>query len=193
MTNSAPALKGAAVHRTIDLLKEAIEAGQISMDDVTVRLEASDLNLLDEKIESSLWYPVDSVSRISELLLETLGKNDYDFMVDQGRETAARFQREGIFAAFIQDAAKRGDRMGPTLVEISELALNFGDWSFEGESMQDFTITVRDALQLPETMRYSILGFIETLASDLAGVQMEASTSREDASVVVYRCLAVKP
>ncbi len=49
--------------QSIDLLLEAIDEGRISRDAVTARLEAEDLALLDEKIESSLWYPVAAIPR----------------------------------------------------------------------------------------------------------------------------------
>lgn len=185
-----PAIKGHVVHGTVDLLKEAIANGRISTEVVTARLEARDLRMLDEKIESSLWYPADSLHRISELLMEELGKgrDDYDFMVEIGRSSAERFRREGVFAAFIREAEKRGDRMLTVLIKLAELALNFGEWSFEGEIKRDFSVTVRDCSGLSDTMRYSTLGFIETLACELTQTPMKAATRREKPDVVVYRC-----
>ncbi len=183
-------IKGAAITRIREQLEEAMEKGLITRDEIEVRLHAEDMFVVEEKIEPSLWYPLDSVARASDILVETLGAGDIRFMVDSGRETARRFQNEGIFAAFIQDAAMRGDKMGPVLVKISQLALDIGRWEFEGESMRDFTVTVGDAADLPETTRYSILGFIECLASDLAGTPLHAETTRPDPSNVLYRCAA---
>lgn len=184
---SIPSIKGAAVGGTVDLVHEALASGRISREHLTIRLEPGDLVLIDEKIEQTLWYPIDSVARIGELLVETLGAGSYDFMVGIGQETAARFQREGVFAAFIQDAASRGERMGPVLVRISELALNFARWSFEGDSMEDFTVRVAEAGELPESTRYSVEGFIRTLASDLAGVSIVVESSRPQPDIVLFR------
>jgi hypothetical protein len=182
-----PSIKGAAIAAVQEHLALAVERGAITRDAIEARLRPEDLFLLDDKIESSLWYPVESVARANEILIETLGEGSLDYMIESGRDTAARFQREGVFAAFIHDAARRGDKMGPVLVRISELALNFGAWEFEGDSMCDFTVTVRDAARLPEPTRYSILGFIETLAGDLAGAKIRVETTRPEASVVTYR------
>lgn len=182
-----PSIKGAAVVGTLDRLQMAIDAGVLGPADLERKLDASALRLASSKIEPSLWYPVAPVAQIGELLMRTIGNNSYDFMVEIGCATAKRFQREGVFKVFIENAARHGERVGQTIIRISELAFNFGSWSFEGNLLTSFEVTMRNADPLPEATRYSVLGFTQELASDLAGTPMKVVSLRPEPGIVLYQ------
>lgn len=182
-----PSIKGAAITGTVDLVRQLVAEGHLSADEIEVRLEAGDLALLDEKIEPTLWYPIASVGRLGDLVVQTLGEGDLEVMVSLGEETARRFQQEGVFAAFIREAAQRGERVGEVLVNLSELTFDFGRWNFDGDALEAFTVWMTDAEPLPEPTRHSILGFIRELASSLAGVDIRVESHRPRPGVVIYR------
>jgi hypothetical protein len=182
-----PSIKGAAIVGTVERLRTLLDSDALSRHEIETRLSPEALRLIEQDVEPSLWYPVKPVAEIGELLMHAIGADSYDFMVRIGEGTAERFQKEGIFKAFIDSAAKHGDRVGQVVVRISELGFSFGDWTFEGNMLDEFTVTVRNAEPLPEPTRFSVLGFTQGLASSLAQVPIKVVSERPEPGTIIYR------
>jgi len=73
---TAPSIKGSAFSSVIDDVRRLRDEGRLGSDELEARLEAADLALIDEKIQTALWYPIESYRRLSELLLDVEGGGD---------------------------------------------------------------------------------------------------------------------
>jgi len=112
------AIKGTALESVIDDVNRLIDEGRFSRDDLEIWLLAPDLELLDRKINSAGWYPVDSYGRLSDLLMEHEGQGQSEYLVERGRRAAERLKASGIYSQLSADRERWGDRLGAIMASI---------------------------------------------------------------------------
>ena len=66
-------VKGASFVRTCALVEGMVNRGQISREALAIQLSADALTLLGQKIEPSLWYPMEVVDELSRILVDVEG------------------------------------------------------------------------------------------------------------------------
>jgi hypothetical protein len=184
-----PSIKGAAFCGTVARLPACLESGQVTEEQVELRLEAQDLRFLDEKIEPTLWYPIASAGRIDELVGDLSGQECEEYFVACGLEEVDTVFSKGVFETFIEGARKMEGRIGETLTRLASLGFNFGRWTYEEVSYGEFSIQAREVAPLPESIRYTVQGLILGLARKLRDIDVEISSQRLRPDVVTYRSL----
>ena len=183
---SAGLIKGAAVEPILNLTHELLDSGRISRDQLELRLEASDLGLLDSKVEPTLWYPIASAERIELFVAEVLGRDVEEMMREIGGAAARRILVQAGIRTFIEGARKHGERMGHILAGLGALVVDFGEWRFEGDIFSEFRVQATEVEALPDTTRYATEGFIEVLAQELIERHATVSSQRPSRGHVVF-------
>jgi hypothetical protein len=199
-----PSIKGSAIVAAVADVNRLVEAGRISREELEVRLEAEDLELLDEKIQVSGWYPVASYGRIADLLAEleagTEGREAY--LMGRGRATADRLFEAGLYSQ-LERVKERVDNLDdahvfdPYQVRLTlslwGAMVNFTRWHFEPNpgDPESFTCEVFDAAAFPEALRLSNAGFLEGVFSRLANALVEVRCQSTGPDTFVYRARVV--
>ena len=185
-------VKGASFIRSVDIVEGLVERGLISRDALEVRLSANAVRLLEEKIEPSIWYPLDAVDELSRIIVEFEGDGRPQYMRLIGCAALDHLLQRDVFRSFIEGAMKQRGKEGQTLVGLAALVYNFGHWSFEGDDLTEFTVTMDDATPLPELARNTIAGFMESLVEHCVGARVAISSERPSADRVVFRAVPVE-
>jgi len=183
---SEASIKGVAIQPIVQLARELLESGQISREQLEARLESSDLRLLDEKVEPTLWYPIAAAPRIETFVAETLGRDVAEMMREIGVAAAKRTLNQTGTRNLIEGARSHGERMGHIVAGLGKLIVNFGEWRFEGDPFGEFRLDATEVEPFPETTRHATEGFIEVLAKELTGRDAAASSQRPTPSHIIF-------
>ncbi|MCG8592007.1 MAG: hypothetical protein MJE66_22145 [Proteobacteria bacterium] len=185
---SVPSIKGIVLQPTCDQLNALVAHGRLSREQLEIRLEPADLEVLDSKIEPSLWYARTTADRLSAALVDAAGGGDPEWLKEQGRDTVEAVLARDVLRDFIQSAVERSDRVGETLVGLGSLIQNFGSWSYSGEELTDCQVELRDCGDSYSDLAcWSAAGFMEGLIRKITGESVTVSFSRPSAGHVVYR------
>lgn len=189
-----PAIKGTVIVNLVaDVLRLRAEA-RISDEELAERLEPRDLKVLEEKILPSIWYPIGTYRRLTELLLEKEGGGE-DYLRERGAGSANR-----LLAAGLYDQMRR---LGPgaagvtmpdfehsvrSLVVMSQTILNFGRAEVlpDPESDKRLIIRIADAADYPEVLRFTSEGFYNA-CSRAAGRSYVWCSSRPEPATILMR------
>ncbi|OGP83261.1 MAG: hypothetical protein A2Y95_06485 [Deltaproteobacteria bacterium RBG_13_65_10] len=184
-----PSIKGIGMQLAIDGLHRVMESGLLTREQLEVRLQPSDLQILDDKIVPGLWYPIDTCGRLIEVAVESEEKNRADFLVRVGTLVAAELFSSEIYQNFISSAEKWGARSGKVMLGLTRLVLNFGEWSYDpGPPDGDwFTVEAAESEALPEVLRHIGQGSIAYLASRINKREVPVTSERPSPDRIVYR------
>ena len=183
----APAIKATAFQAVVDDLQRLLDDGRLSRERLETSLEAHDLALLDEKQSPTAWIPIDTYERAVELLarVEALGDREA-YLVSRGERSAERLAALGIYAQLDATAENLGTRIGKMIITISGVIYSFGEWHFEvGEPEGSFEIRVEDAAAMPEVARFATQGFVQAVATRVAGAPRRVSSERPRPDLVL--------
>lgn len=186
----APSIKGTAFQSAPEDLLRLLDEGRISRDALEARLSAEDLAILDAKVHASSWYPIASYARLVELLAEIEAPVDREhYWAERGARAAARLADAGIYQQMQVSAEKLGKRVGHFAITLSQLMYNFGSWHYALEPSEEdrFSVEVRDAAAFPEVSRFATQGFIEWVATRIAGRPFRVESERRRPGLVVFR------
>lgn len=182
-------VKGTAVASVVEDLKRLIEAGRVRRDELEVRLQAADLELLEQKILPSSWYPLGSQGRLTQILLEVEGKGSLEYLLERGRRAAERMREGGLYAQLSVDQERWGERIGAMMIPLGPAIYRDTVWSIElsgtGAAMR-FEITVEVQEDFPEVCRHQTQGFIEHASSYASGRPVRMSSSRVSPTRIVF-------
>jgi len=182
-----PKIKGMALERSWERLQELRDAGRLRPEDLEVALEAEDLELLEGKLEPSLWYPMAAYERMARLVIDVEAGGRVEAMERFGRDTAERLLASERFRTFFDGALRNGSRIGATLVQLAGMMMDFGRWHYAGESLREFQVVGEDVEALPELLRFGIQGFIAHLGGVAADVPLTVESERPEPGRVVFR------
>lgn len=175
-----PALKGFVIQSVWEDLNRLFGEGVLRRETAELRLEARDLDLLDGKIEPGLWYPNATYVRWAQLLAEGCGVEDAEpFWTERGRRAVERLLAgPSTVQKMVEGARRFGSEAGRALMRLPELVLSYGEWSFELAAPGHWTVDVRDAGALPDSLRFSFQGAGECIARVLTGADTRVSSTR---------------
>ena len=189
-------VKGTALESVVADVNRLVETGVISRADLDVRLDAEDLELLDQKLLPSAWYSLGSYGRLTQLLFETEGRRRIEYLVERGRRAAERIRNAGLYAQFTADRDRWGDRIGAMLVTLGPAMYRDTEWSYRllaGGGGMRFEI-VSEAREgkpqpadFPDVCRHATQGFVEYTAVHAAGENVRVSSERVSPTRIVIR------
>ena len=183
-------VKGTALESVVADVNRLVETGVISRADLDVRLDAEDLELLDQKLLPSAWYSLGSYGRLTQLLFETEGRRRIEYLVERGRRAAERIRNAGLYAQFSADRDRWGDRIGAMLVTLGPAMYRDTEWSYRllaGGSGMRFEIEVSVPADFPDVCRHATQGFVEYTAVHAAGENVRVSSERVSPTRIVIR------
>jgi hypothetical protein len=184
-------VKGASFLRTCEAVHGFVEQGLISRDALEVQLSADALRLLEQKVEPSLWYPLDAVDELSRLLVDFEGEGDPRYMCTVGERSLHGLLERDTFRNFIEGAMLQIGNEGPTLIRLAGLIYDFGCWTFEGDDLREFVVTLDEAGSLPEIAPHTICGFMEALVAHCSDHRVRVTLDRPSRDRVIFRAAPV--
>lgn len=164
-----PSVKGSLLLNAAVAMRRHRDAGRVSEDELAARLGPAALELLDQKIDVSRWYPIDGFCEMVNMDWEIAAGRDPDYARRMGQDSAARFFQSGIYQQL--DYAKRVARVESrsALVRQSRLITTVTNtlYSFieidvqvEGDNL---VIFFGDAAAFSEALRYTTEGFMDEI------------------------------
>lgn len=193
---TAPCIKGMTLFFVVEDVLRLREAGRIAESMLEAKLERTEIEWLDEKIQPALWYPIDGYRRLTELLLEVEGGGDPDYLVRRGTAAAERLFEAGLYAQ-LQHGETRGaearaggreftEHDGRLMTTLSGSVLNFSRWRYRVEG-DEAVIEVTEAAALPEVMRLAAMGMIGCIAGRVRSRKVHVRSERPTLDRVVFR------
>ena len=193
---SQPCIKGSALSSVVEDVRALCDSGRITIDRLEAALEASDIALLEAKIQPALWYPIESYERLTRLLLDVVGRGDPQYVADRGARAAQRLWESGLYVQLQhgEEKAAKARRVGGAMTErdarmittLSGAIFNFTRWSYRtGEP--DAVIEVSEATDWPEVSVWAARGFLEYVVSRLRRVETRVEAVRVAPDRVEFR------
>ena len=193
---SVPSIKGSALTALVEDVRALRDSGRISPDRLEASLEASDLALLDAKVQAALWYPIRSYVRLSELLLDVVGGGDPQYIIDRGARAAQRLWESGLYVQLQhgEERAARARRAGGQLssrdarviTTLSGAIFNFMRWAYRVEP-PDAVIEVNDAGDWPDVAVWASRGFLQYVIGRLRRVETMVTVTRVGPDRIEFR------
>ncbi len=193
-----PSIKGLLMTALVTDIERLREAGSVSDDQLGAVLAREDLALLEEKPNPGSWYPIESYTRMSRLLLTTEGKGRPDYLFERGIAAAKRLAATGLYQQldFLRDRfnseTAAAYRNGLKLVMSMQAALlNFGRWEVidDPDHVDRLAIRVSEASAFPEELAYATAGFMCGLGEAARGVSVRWKWERSSSDLVLFRML----
>lgn len=179
---SKSAIKGSAFESVVADVNRLVDQGVVSRDEVEAQLTAGDLRILESKVQPALWYPLDAMGRMMELLLRREGRGDLEYLIERGRRAAQRLIDSGVYSQLSANEATLGDRVGRVMVTLGPGMYRDTAWEYAREdhgSGRGFRITVDVPEDFPDLCRYPTLGCIEFLAQRSTDESFRVTSRRE--------------
>jgi hypothetical protein len=175
-----PALKGFVIQSLWEDLHDLLRKGALARETAELRLSARDLELLDGKVEPSLWYPNETYLHYAQLLAEVAGVADAEsYWAERGRKAVERLlSGPSTVQKMVSGAKGFGNEAGRAMMRLPELVLNYGEWSFERVAPSHWAVNVSAAEALPDSLRFSFQGAGERIAHLVSGSQTLITSSR---------------
>lgn len=165
---STTGIKGAAFESIVSDVLRLVDEERLTRGDLEARLTAEDLGILDTKVHSAQWYPLDSCSRMTEILFRTEGLGQIEYLVERGRRAARRLEASGIYSQIAARATTWGSRVGHMMVTLGPAMFRGTIWKhrteMDGKEIRSFEVTLLTSEDFPELLRHSTQGFIDHLA-----------------------------
>jgi hypothetical protein len=185
------AVKGTAISSVVEDVNRLLAEGRITRDDVEAQLEREDLEILEEKVFPSNWYPLGTYGRLSRVLLHAEGKGSLEYLVERGRRSAERLRQAGLYAAQLKvDRDRWGERVGQMMVPLGPAIYRDTFWRVDvtdAEGHVSFAIEVDVPADFPDLCRHQTQGFIEHAATYAAGKPVEVTSERVNDTRIRFR------
>jgi hypothetical protein len=171
-----------------------LEEGTLSWEDLRTRLEPEEISLLREMAPSISWYPVLTYDRLLTTLKDAEGGGSDQYLVERGKKAVESLTATSL-ERWIDEVSPMDEasdpwwaRVGPTLVTLPSAIYSDSNWVLlPGEDRGRFTIEVTEAGGLPESLRHTVQGVLESLATRLIGASVTVTSGRPSADRVVFR------
>jgi len=161
-----PSVKGSLFVTGVVAVRRYRDSGRLSEDQIAARLGPDALELLDQKIEISRWYPIGAFCEMVDVDWEIAADRDPDYTRGMGEAVARRFFEGGLYQQL--DYAKRGGRVddrrsllrrSKLIVTVTNSLYNFLeiDVRIAGGVLE---IVYANAKLFPEALRYTTEGFM---------------------------------
>jgi hypothetical protein len=171
-----------------------VEEGRLSWEDLEARLGPNEISSLREMSPSVSWYPMASYDRLLTTLMEVEGEGSDQYLVELGKKAVDSLTATGL-ERWIEEASLAPQscdpwwaRVGPSLVTLPSAIYSDSNWVLvPGEDRGRFTIEVTEASGLPETLRHTVQGVLECLATRLIGASVRVTSGRFSDGRIVFR------
>ncbi|MFQ5504868.1 MAG: hypothetical protein ACE5F1_08740 [Planctomycetota bacterium] len=197
-------IKGTAISTVVEDVKGLVDKGLISRENLELRLEASDLALLEAKILPISWYDIGAYERMMELLRDLEGAGDPDYWFRRGANSAAHLIELGFYQQMeylehleVSNAMDREERLRAwgrdlrRIVTLSGSLINFGEWQavLDPDQPDRYRIEIHGITGVPEPFWHAAGGFLCEMMSRACKDWPERffTFERIDADRVVYR------
>ena len=168
--------------------------GRLSWEELHSRLEPGEISLLHEMAPSVNWYPVGTYDRLLATLMEVEGGGSNEYLVERGKRAVESLTAAGLEAQIEEARSNRGtvdqwwSRAAPALVALPSAVYSDSNWLLvPGQDCGRFTIEVTEASGLPESVRHTVQGVLESLATRLIGAAVHVTSGRPSPDKVVFR------
>lgn len=186
-------VKGIFVAGAVASVRKAIRDGRIGREQVELRLDPQDAPFLDEKVDPTFWYPVQTLGHFLDVLAELHGGDTESALVEIGRLAADMAARTGRYAQ-LDPSRRAGDspvevlRHGRLVTSVITAFYDFSRMSFgpDPEDPEAFQIDWYDVAELPESNRFCAQGFIERIAHYAAGGELVVTSQRPSDDHIVF-------
>jgi len=183
-----PQVKGSLFRMTVTSLREALEQGRTSREELSRWLEPDDFFYLDgAEITAAGWYPANAFRRAGDAVLHVIAGGSLDYYREQGAKAVSGFMGSGAYKGFLASAENHLEKAGEILVGASSVFFNFSKWSFQGDLESGFILEVKEAKLLPESLAYAMVGFFEAFFSQATKRQVSVDWARPNPDTLVVR------
>jgi hypothetical protein len=188
---TVPCAKGTLLKGVVVEAKARLESGDLTQADLDRILKPEDLKHFEDEPLISNWYPIDTYARVCELLVVGDRLPRREALLELGRRSAQRIVQLGLYSQV--DARTEGrweDRVGRVLVSLFPVFFNFSKWEWIPPSdakLAQFTIVIREAEAMPETVRLRMQGFVEYLATRACGAPVTLTADFPDRGTIVLK------
>jgi hypothetical protein len=183
------AAKGSAIQSVVEDVLRLVSEGHLSRAALEARLEAEDVELLEQKILPSQWYSLASMGRLTELLFEVEGGRRTTYLIERGRRAADRLRATGLYRQLSGDDRGWGTAIGKLLVSLGPAIYRDTVWTFEqttGRSgTRGFELRFQVPADFPDVCRWTTSGFVEYLTNLHSGLHI--SSERVSPTLIVFR------
>lgn len=179
-----PCVKGTLFLGTVRGVHKLLKAGLVSREEIEARLEPGDLEILDDKVVPVLWYPVDTMGRLLELIWETAGGERREFLVELGRRSCDELIAGGTYSALSACRDEWGDRVLKVMTGTSRSFYNFMEWDVVDLDERRSELRVTGAAAWPDPLIPITEGFILRLADH---PEVSVTGARTAPDTVVFR------
>lgn len=180
---SGAVIKGSAFESAAADVLRLLEAGRVGRQELAKALTPDDLEILDEKVLPSSWYPLATYEHLLEVLVRAEAGSDPDgYLIERGRRAARRLYEAGLYTQLEATIERWGERFGSIMSTLGAAMFRDTVWTLERVSQEDeqirYRITVKVPADFPDCARLTAQGFIETLGSRAAGVAVGVESER---------------
>jgi len=177
---AVPSIKGSVFATVVEDVGKSLASGAVQRDQLARWLRPEDIALLGGKISVSSWYPIQSYTRMGELLRDVEGGGDNEYLRQCGRQTARRLLEAGLYSQLeYLHRAEVGKASGERarfeafgrdlrlLTTISASILSFSRWTVKPDASNDlqYVIEVSEAQDFPEVLCWRSDGFVNEMAT----------------------------
>ncbi len=183
-------VKGTAIESVIADVNRLLENRRISREQLEIRLEPEDLELLEQKLLPSVWYSLGSYGRLTQLLYEIEGRGRLEYLLERGRRAAERIRGAGLYAQLTAARERWGDSLGAMMVTLGPAIYRDTDWGFRllaGGAGLRFEIEISVPESFPDVCRHTTQGFIEHAATHASGRTVRVSSERVGPTRIVIQ------
>lgn len=187
-------VKGIFLAGAVATVRKAIREGRVAREQVELRLDPQDVPFLDEKVDISLWYPVETLGHFLDVLADVDAAADREEALRQiGRAAADMAAQTGRYRQ-LDPGRKAGSshsellRYGRLVTSVITAFYDFSRMSFgpDPEGTGAFQIDWYDVGELPESNRHCAQGFIEQVARHAADDRMVVDSARPSPDHIVF-------
>jgi hypothetical protein len=186
-------IREAALRMAREEVLALVESGRLSWEDLRVRLQPGEIALLREMAPAISWYPVASYDRLVTTLMDVEGGGSNQYLVERGKRAVESLTVTGL-ERWIQEASGNCGvshdwwaGVGPALVTLPSAIYSDSNWTLvPGEDRGRFTIEVTEASGFPESLRHSVQGALECLATRLIGASVQVTSGRPSPDKIIF-------
>ena len=183
-----PSIKGTAFQSVLEDVSALIESGRIDRDRFESATKPADRELLGEMLVPGLWYPLESYTRLLDLLWEVEGEGRPAYVVERGARAAERILAAGAYADLVETAERwGGSQLVQSVLSLSTSLFDFIQVELQGEIGETrFEVIFRAESAIPDCARYASQGFFRPLFERLAGCPVEVESRRLSESELLF-------
>jgi hypothetical protein len=202
-------IKGVAIRSAVADLRRLIDADALPSKVVFDELTDFERLLLKRGVDDEAWYPMGSYDRINRVLFEHDGNSAPDYFRNRGRAVANRVIATGMFKQV--DFVRRLEPSAAVEQVVLSLRVagtlwmgmfSIGSWrvlsaadvgAMASELGGSIGVEITDAEDFSDMAVQAIIGFMQRLAEETAGSEVEVMFERPTASVLRFDFRWIRP